>query len=136
MSSTVRPQQCTATVCPPIGLPEPGVIPAVSTPPAIASRNPSSAGLIASSTRTWAWTGPVSSLVSWPAQPSPSSRAPRWVCASTSPGSTHLPDASTTSTPGGGLRSGPPTAAILPSMISDRAAVDRLALDRARRARR
>ena len=79
MSSTVSPQQRTATVWPPIGLPEPGVMPAGSTPPASASRNPSSAGSIASSTRTWAWTSPVSSFVSWPAQPSPSSRAPRWV---------------------------------------------------------
>ena len=33
MSSTVSPQQRTATVWPPIGLPEPGVMPAASTPP-------------------------------------------------------------------------------------------------------
>ncbi len=117
MSSTVSPQQRTATVWPPIGLPEPGVMPAASTPPASASRNPSSAGLIASSTRTWAWTGPVSSLVSWPAQPSPSSRAPRWVCASMKPGSTHLPVASTRAASAGGVKSGPATAVIFPSVI-------------------
>ena len=91
MSSTVRPQHRIAAVWPPIGLPEPGLTFTASTPPAIASQKPMSAGLIASTTRTCACTGPVSSLVSLPAQPMPSSYAPRCVCASMKPGSTHFP---------------------------------------------
>src|SRR5262249_52384357 len=118
MSPPVRPQQGMAPVGPPIGLPEPGLTFTASTPPAIASRKPSSAGLIASMIRTWACTGPVSSLVSEPAQPSPSSYAPRWVCASMKPGSTHFPAASTVSASGGGRYPGPATAAIWPSASS------------------
>ena len=74
-----------------------------------------SAGLIASSARTWAVTGSVRSLVSWPAQPSASSDTPTWACASMKPGSTHLPVASTTATSAGTVKPGPSTAAILPS---------------------
>ena len=59
-----------ATVRPPIGLPEPGLTLAVVIPPASASSNPMSAGLMASNARTDAVTGSVSSLVSLPAQPS------------------------------------------------------------------
>jgi len=36
--STVLPQHFTATVCPPIGLPDPGLTLTASTPPLIASR--------------------------------------------------------------------------------------------------
>ena len=64
MSSTVRPRHLIATVWPPIGFDEPGLTLTASTPPVIASRKPSSAGLIASSARTWAVTGLVRSLVS------------------------------------------------------------------------
>ncbi len=97
ISSTIRPQDLIATVCPPIGLPEPGLTTTEVTPPDSASRKPSSAGLIASRARKRAPTGSVISLVSWPAQPLPSSCTPTWPCASTKPGSTHWPAASITS---------------------------------------
>ena len=48
-------------------------------------------------------TGSVISLVSWPDQPSPSPQTPTWVWASTKPGSTQPPSASTTSAPRGTL---------------------------------
>src|SRR5579859_6432490 len=104
-----------AAVWPPIGLAEPGLTLTASTPPPMASRNPSSAGLIASSARTCAVFGLVRSLVSWPAQPCASSCTPAWACASMKPGSTHFPVASTTATPDGTANPGPSTAAIFPS---------------------
>src|SRR5579862_6756008 len=104
-----------AAVWPPIGLADPGLTLTASTPPAMASRKPSSAGLIASSARTWAVFGLVRSLVSWPAQPCASSCTPAWACASMKPGSTHSPVASTTVTPDGTANPGPSTAAIFPS---------------------
>jgi hypothetical protein len=73
ISSAVRPHDFTATVWPPIGLPEPGLTTTVVTPPASASRKPSSAGLMPSSARRRAPLGSVISLTSTPAQPSPSS---------------------------------------------------------------
>ena len=117
ISSTIRPQVLIATVWPPIGLPLPGLTTHEVTPPASASAKPRSAGLIASSARSRAPTGWVISLTSSPAQPSPSSHTPRCACASMKPGSTHLPVASTTSTPLP-TRTFEPTAAILPSVTS------------------
>ena len=87
--STARPQHLIATVWPPIALPDPGLTFTASTPPPIASRKPWSAGLIASSARTYAVTGLVISLLSRPAQPSASSTTPTCPCASMKPGSTH-----------------------------------------------
>ncbi len=115
ISSSIRPQDLTATVWPPIGLPEPGLITNEVTPPANASENPWSAGLIASSALIRAPTGLVSSLVSLPSQPMPSSCTPTWACDSTKPGSTQLPVASITSIPSGTSRPAP-IALIRPSV--------------------
>src|SRR5699024_4485395 len=76
----------------------------------IASSNPTSTGLIASIARAAAITGSVISLVSSPAQPSPSSATPRCTWASTNPGSSQPPAASTTSAPSGISSSGPSAA--------------------------
>ncbi|MFC5040911.1 hypothetical protein [Ornithinimicrobium kibberense] len=69
--------------------------------------------------RAAAMTGSVISLVSCPAQPSPSSHTPRWTCASTRPGTSQPPEASTTSaSPGTVTSSRVPTASIRPSRSS------------------
>src|SRR5215211_5633671 len=99
---------------PPMGLPDPGLTLTVRIPPATASAKPRSAGLMASRARTWGVTGSVISLVSCPAHPSASSCTPRWVWASTRPGSSTLPAASTRSAPSGTRRSRP-TASMRPS---------------------
>src|SRR5215211_6212056 len=96
---------------PPMGLPDPGLTFTVRTPPATASAKPRSAGLMASRARTWGVTGSVISLVSCPAHPSASSCTPRWVWASTRPGSTTLPAAPTHSAPSGTGTSRPTTIA-------------------------
>lgn len=119
-SSTVRPPQVLiATVRPPIGFPDPGFTTAEVTPPTSASRKPSSSMAIASIARSAEPFGSVISLTSSPAQPSPSSRTPMWACASTNPGSTHWPVASTTGTPSGTATSAVgPTAVMMPFSIS------------------
>ena len=67
-SSTVRPPHVlSATDCPPIGLPDPGLTTTDVTPPLSASRKPSSSMLMASMARTAAALGVVISLVSFPA---------------------------------------------------------------------
>src|SRR5512132_3998154 len=114
ISSTVRPALRTAAAWPPMGLPDPGLTFTVSTPPATASAKARSAGLMASRALTCGVTGSVISLVSCPAHPSASSCTPRWVWASTRPGSTTLPVASTRSAASGTRRSRP-TASIRPS---------------------
>src|ERR1022692_735160 len=114
ISSTVRPQHLSATVWPPIGLPEPGLTLTASTPPLIASLKPRSAGLIASMARTFAVTGSVISLVSCPAQPCASSCTPTCPCASMNPGSTQAPAASMTRA-AAGTGTSAPIATILPS---------------------
>ena len=111
----MRPWVCTATVSPPIGLPDPGLTLTVVMPPDSASAKARSAGLIASRARTPAVTGSVSSLVSLPAQPSASSCSPTWVCASMNPGSSHWPAASITVAPAGTVIF-EPSATILPSL--------------------
>ncbi|CPU63116.1 Uncharacterised protein [Mycobacteroides abscessus] len=114
-SSTVRPPHVLiATVCPPMGLPEPGFTTALVTPPTSASRKPSSSTLIASIARSAAPFGSVISFVSLPAQPSASSMTPMWACASTKPGSTQRPRASRVGTPSGTTTSAP-TAVMTPS---------------------
>src|SRR5829696_6977511 len=72
---------------------------------------------MASRARTCAVTGSVISLVSWPDQPSPSPQTPTCVCASTKPGSTQPPSASTTSAPRGGLAL-VPTAVMRPALTT------------------
>ena len=97
-----------------MGLPEPGLTFTAVIPPMIASSKPTSAGLIASIARAAAITGSVISLVSSPAQPSPSSATPRCTWASTKPGSSQPPAASWISA-SAGISSSGPRAAMRPS---------------------
>src|SRR5699024_447417 len=114
MSSTTRPWVRIATVRPPIGFPEPGLTFTAVTPPMTASSKPTSVALTASIARTAAITGSVISLVSSPAQPSPSSATPRCTWASMNPGSSQFPPASTMRAPSGATTSGP-SSMIVPS---------------------
>ena len=121
ISSTTRPHVLTAAVRPPIGFAEPGLTTALVTPPRSASLKPTSAGLIASSARSFAPSTTVLSFVSSPDQPSPSSWTPRWPWASTSPGVSTIPDPSTTvrePSCGTATSAAVPTCAIRPSRTS------------------
>ena len=77
MRSAMAPSVLTHSICPPMGLAEPGPVTKVVTPAARASAKQRSCGLRASSARRWGVMGSVHSLPSSPSKPRESPNTPR-----------------------------------------------------------